>query len=89
MLSLLIQDGFSEDEWNEAEEMVATSKVRMVQLVFDRNSIQRPRAIEAISDGLARNKFIQRIVLSNVPEEMETAVRHKLCNFSVTLHVYS
>ena len=54
--------------------------------MFDTRSIQRLRAIQAIPDGLARNKFIEDIRLWYVPEEMQTAVKHKLCNSRVTFH---
>ena len=60
--------------------------MKKVVLVFDTQSIQRPRAIQAITDGLARNKFIEDIRLCRVPEQMKTAVKHKLCNSSVTFY---
>ena len=63
-----------------AEEAVATAKVRWVHLAFATDSIQRCRAIQAITDGLARNKFIGNTILYNVPKELRTSVKHTLCN---------
>ena len=83
--SLLIQDGFSEDEWKEAEEAVATVQVRRVYLTFDDKSSQTSRAVQTITDGLAWNKFIGRIMLQSVPKGMQTAVKHKLCNFRLDI----
>ena len=90
--SLLIQDGFSEDEWKEAEEAVATAKVRGVDLAFDDESRQRSQAVQTITDGLVRNEFIRDIIrLRQVPEEMVETARQTLKTYSgVTLvHVYS
>ena len=56
--SLFIQDGLSEDQWKEAEEAAASAKVRIVRLEFDVNSRQRSRAVQTISNGLAKNKFM-------------------------------
>ena len=85
--SLLIQDGFSEDEWKEAEEAVATAKVREVCLVFDDKSSQRSRAVQTITDGLVRNEFIRYITLRQVPEEMTDLVRQTLQTNSGVTHV--
>ena len=76
--ALLIQDGLSENQWKEAEEAAASAKVREVQLGFDVNSRQRSRAIQAISNGLAKNRFIRQIVLYFVPEEMKESVKQTL-----------
>ena len=69
--SLLIQDGLSEDQWKEAEEAAASAKVKKMWLHFDVNSRQRSRAVRSIRNGLAKNNFIQRNRLLNVPKEME------------------
>ena len=89
--SLLIQDGFSEDEWKEAEEAVATAKVRWVHLLFDDKSRQRSQTVQTITDGLVRNEFIMNIILQCVPEEMVETARQTLKTYSgVTLvHVDS
>ena len=76
--ALLIQDSLSENQWKEAEEAAASAKVREVRLGFDVNSRQRSRAIQSISNGLAKNKFIRRIVLYFVPEEMKESVKQTL-----------
>ena len=76
--SLLIQDGFSEDEWKEAEEAVATAKVREVHLTFDYKSRRRSQAVQTITDGLVRNEFIRYISLRQVPEEMVETARQTL-----------
>ena len=41
-----------------AEEAVTTAKVTKVFLMFDRNSTQRSRAMQTITDGLAKNSFV-------------------------------
>ena len=86
--TLLIQDGFSEDEWKEAEEAVATAKVRLVHLVFDDESRQRSRAVQTITDGLVRNEFIRYITLQRVPEEMVETARQTLQTNSGARHVH-
>ena len=68
--SLLIQDDFSEGNWKEAVEATAAVKVTWVDVWFNLSSTQRTRAVEAISAGLARNKFIRDITLWQVPEEI-------------------
>ena len=76
--SLLIQDGFSEDEWKEAEEAVAIAKVTEVRLTFDDKSSSRSQAVQTITDGLVRNEFIRDITLRQVPEEMTESTRRTL-----------
>ena len=83
--SLLIQDGFSEDEWKEAEESVATAKVRKVWLEFDDESRQRSRAVQTITDGLVRNEFIRNISFHHVPEEMVEIARQTQTNSGATI----
>ena len=86
--SLLIQDGFSEEQWMEAEEAIATAKVLRVDLCFDAKSTHRQRAVTAITDGLALNKFVRSAELHCVPEEMRASVKQKLCHSIQTVHVY-
>ena len=76
--SLLIQDGFNEDEWKEAEKAVATAKVREVDLKFDDKSRRRSQAVQTITDGLVRNEFIREITLRKVPGEMTKSARQTL-----------
>ena len=76
--SLLIQDGLSEDQWKEVEEAAASTKVRQVIVNFDMNSRQRSRAVQSISNGLAKNKFIGDVALHCVPEEMRQPVKQSL-----------
>ena len=76
--SLLIQDGLSEDQWKEAEEAAASAKVRKVDLPFNDNSRQRSRAVQSISNGLAKNMFIRRVKLRYVPREIMESVKHTL-----------
>ncbi len=64
----------------EAEEAVATAKVLSVTLWFDVNSTHRQRAVTAITDGLALNKFVREAWLDCVPEEMHASVKQKLCH---------
>ena len=85
--SLLIQDGFSEEQWMEAEEAIATAKVLEVDLWFDVNSTHRQRAVTTITDRLALNKFVRTAVLGCVPEEMRTSVKQKLCHSIQTVYV--
>ena len=85
--SLLIQDGFSEDEWKVAEEAVATAKVRLVFLLFDKTR-QRSRAVQTITDGLVRNEFIRDIILQRVPEEMVETARQTLKTYSGVTYVH-
>ena len=86
--SLLIQDGFSEEQWMEAEEAIATAKVLRVELWFDVNSTHRQRAVTTITDGLTLNKFVRTAKLYNVPKEMRASVKQKLCHSIQTVHVY-
>ena len=46
--SLLIQDGFSEENWKEAEEAIAAAKVKTIDVEIDENSTQGPRALDTI-----------------------------------------
>ena len=78
MLSLLIQDGFSEEQWKVAEEAVATAKVEKVYLEFTEKSTQRQRAVHAFTAGLARSTFVRVIMLRRVPVEMIKSVRQTL-----------
>ena len=75
---LLIQDDLSEDQWKEAEEALASAKVRAVALWFDVNSRQRSRAVQSISNGLAMNRFIMHVQLWCAPKEMEKSVKQTL-----------
>ena len=87
--SLLIQDGFSEEQWIEAVEAVATAKVEVVSLTFHYKSTHRQRAVTAITDGLALNKFVRIAELNDVPEEMHASVKQKLCHsIQILLDVY-
>ena len=59
-------------------EAIAAAKVRKVFMVFSDSSTQRPRAVDTISAGLARNKFIRDIALVQVPEVMIEPTRQTL-----------
>ena len=59
-------------------EAVAAAKVRKVVMWFSVSSTQRPRAVDTISTGLARNKFIREIWLQRVPEEIIEPSRQTL-----------
>ena len=76
--SLIIQDGFSEEQWVEAEEAVASAKVEKVCLRFNKESTQRQRAVHALTAGLARSTFVRVITLRRVPVEMIESVRQTL-----------
>ena len=76
--SLLIQDGLSEDQWKEAEEAAVSAKVRKVTLWFDVFSRQSSRAVQTISNGLAKNRCIANISLHGVPAEMKESVKQTL-----------
>ena len=86
MLSLY-QDGFNEEQWMEAVEAVATAKVEAVELWFNDKSTHRQRAVTAITDGLALNKFVRSAQLFYVPEEMHASVKQKLCRSIQTVYV--
>ena len=86
--SLLIQDGFSEEQWVEAEEAVATAKVESVDLWFNVKSTQRQRAVHALTAGLARSTFVRFINLSHVPVEMIESVRQTLSTNRRVIHVH-
>ena len=86
--SLLIQDGFREDEWKEAEEAVAIAKVMEVHLTFDDKSRQKSRAVQTITDRLVRNEFIRNITLHQVPEEMTESTRRTLQTNSGVTHIH-
>ena len=81
------QDGFSEEQWMEAVEAVAMAKVEVVDLTFNYKSTHRQRAVTAITDGLALNKFVRRAWLGRVPEEMHASVKQKLCHSIQTVRV--
>jgi len=68
------QDGFSEEQWKEAEEAFASAKVLRVHLWFNVISTHRQRAVTAITDGLALNKFVRSALLYRFPEEMLASV---------------
>ena len=85
--SLFIQEGFSEVQWEEAKEAVATAKVRFVVLKFGADSAQMQRTVKIITDGLALNKFARNITLFGVPEEMHASVNLKLCHSILAVHV--
>ena len=76
--SLLIQDGFSEADWKEAEEAVASAKVEYVWLEFNNKSTQRQRAVHTLTAGLTRSTFVRNIRLWHVPVEMVESVRQTL-----------
>ena len=77
-ISLFIQDGFSEADWKEAEEAVATAKMRKVWLNVNDKSTQRQGAVHALTAGLARSTFVRDITLLHVPVEMIKSVRQTL-----------
>ena len=85
--SLFIQDGFSEVDWKEAVEAVATAKMEEVGLNFNDKSTHRQRAVTAITDGLALNKFVRKAQLYRVPKEMRASVKQKLCHSIQTVDV--
>ena len=86
-ISLPIQDGFSEEQWKEAEEAVAFAKVGYVWLVFNVKSTQRQRAVHTLTAGLARSKFVRDINLRHVPVEMIKSVRQTLSTNNGVTHV--
>ena len=86
---LLIQDGFSEEQWKNAEEAIATAKVMSLYLNFDDESTERCRAVETITTGLSSNRFIEDITLRRVPEELHAKVKYKLHSSSVRIDVFS
>ena len=71
----------------EAKEAVASAKVLRAELLFDVNSTHRQRAVTAITDGLALNKFVREARLFCVPEEMHASMKEKLCHSSLSVHV--
>ena len=85
--SLLIQDGFSEEQCVEAEEAVATTKVREVRVWFNDKSTQRQRAVHTLTAGLARSTFVRDIILRHVPVEMIESVRQTLSTNRRVTHV--
>lgn len=87
-MSLLMQDTFTEDDWEAAVQAVATAKVKKVYMWFNDKSVQRPRAVETITNGLAKNRFIQSIKLSCVPKAMKAEVKRKLCDSVAPYNIY-
>ena len=85
--SLLIQDGFSEADWKEAEKAVATAKVEKVWLKFNDNSTQIQKAVHTLTAGLARSTFVTVVKLRHVPVEMIESVRQTLSTNSGVTHV--
>ena len=82
-----MQDGFSEADWKEAEEVVATARVKGVHLRFNDKSTQRQRAVNTLTAGLARSTFVLVIQLSHVPVEMVESVRQTLSTNNGVIHV--
>ena len=72
----------------EVVEAVATAKVEVVHLTFNDKSTHRQRAVTAITDGLALNKFVREATLRDVPEEIRASVKQKLWHSIQTIHVY-
>ena len=68
-------------------EAVAAAKVRKVYMHFGSSSTQRPRAVDTISVGLARNKFIREIRFRQVPKEIIQPTRQTLRTNSGVTHV--
>ena len=65
------------------------AKVKVVYLVFNDKSTVRRRAIQAVTAGLSRNRFIEEITMRGVPQELQAAVKDKLDSSSMRVHVYS
>ena len=86
-ISLLIQDGFSEEQWKVAEEAVATAKVKKVYLKFHDKSTERQRAVCTLTAGLAWSMFVRDITLRCVPVEMVESVRQTLSTNRRVTHV--
>ena len=63
------------------------AKVEVVDLTFNDKSTHRQRAVAAITDGLALNKFVRRAWLGHVPEEMHASAKQKLCHSIQTVDV--
>ena len=63
--------------------------MKQVLLEFNNKSTVRHRAIQTVTAGLSSNKFIGKITLFGVPQEMKAAVEDKLHSSSVEVHVYS
>ena len=57
---------------------IAAAKVRKVDMEFNDSSTQRRKAVDTISAGLARNKFIREIRLYRVPGEIIVRTRQTL-----------
>ena len=72
----------------EAVEAVAMAKVVVVDLTFNDKSTHRQRAVTAITDRLALNKFVRLAWLYHVPEEMRASVEQKLCRSIQTVVVW-
>ena len=68
----------SEDNCKEAVEATAAAKVRNVDILFNDRSTQSTRTVDTISAGLALNKFISKIELYQVPEEIIESTRQTL-----------
>ena len=77
-MNIYIHHIFSEADWKEAEEAVATAKMRKVWLNFNDKSTQRQRAVHALTAGLARSMFVRVTILRRVPVEMIESVRQTL-----------
>ena len=69
-------------------EAIAAAKVKEVDIYFDYRSTHIHRAVDTISDGLAQNKFIRKIILQQVPEEMIEPARQTMRTNSGMTQVY-
>ena len=68
--------GFSEEEWAQLEGAASCAKVLKVEVNVGRSD----RLSSALAAGLARNKVLREVQLTEVPEEAKMSVRETLCS---------
>ena len=82
---MYLQWRFSEEECAQLEGAASCAKVLKVEV----NVFGSDRFSRALAAGLARNKILREVQLTEVPEEAKMSVRETLCsNTALTVDVW-
>ena len=82
---MYLQWEFSEEEWAQLEGAASCAKVLKVEVDVNGSD----RLSSALAAGLARNKILREVQLTEVPEEAMMSVRETLCsNTALTVYVW-